>query len=390
MVGRDRGDTAPVVDPGVEEPSEVVGQVGWRLDVDFPGEQQSGEGDGLEEVIGRTGRLGVHGRAGLGQEVLDDHLLDVPVPAVGLGDGLEGDGPVLSAFADADEDSGGERDRQSPGRLECGQATLGGLVGSAAVAVEVVAERLEHHPLGGGDPAEFRQLLLVEGTGVGVRQEAGLLEDEGCHGGEVVDGGGVPVPLQPLAGDGVAVLRCLTEGEEGLVAAVVGAVPGDLEHLLWSEEWGLEACGRLGEGAVAAPVPTESGEGDEDLGAVGDAVAMGPVPHVCGCRQEFLEGEVQEFGRRRRPGDHRVVPSSRVVRPGPGRLRMCREATGSLQEGQRTRCSIGVSQASWTRSVGGPSTAHQRSPQAMSATRAGERSRPRSVRWYSWRSGRSW
>ena len=49
-----------------------------------------------------------------------------------------------------------------------------------------------------------------------------------------------------------------------------------------------EAGRRLGEGAVAAAVAAQHGEGDEDLGGVGDPGPVGPVPHLAGGDGELL------------------------------------------------------------------------------------------------------
>ena len=54
--------------------------------------------------------------------------------------------------------------------------------------------------------------------GVGVGEEAGLLQDEAAHGGEVVHRRGVALRGQPLRRHGVAQLGPLAQGEEGLVA----------------------------------------------------------------------------------------------------------------------------------------------------------------------------
>ena len=94
VVGGDGGHAAPVVDAGVEQHAEVVGQVGRRLHVDVGRQDEPGQGDGLEVLVRRARRRAVHGRARLRQEVLDDHLLHVPVTAVGLGDRLERVDPV--------------------------------------------------------------------------------------------------------------------------------------------------------------------------------------------------------------------------------------------------------------------------------------------------------
>ena len=105
MVGGDRGDTAPIADAGIEEIAEVVGEVWWRLDVDVERQDHPGERNCVE-IVGAGARFGVvHRRAGLGQEVLDDHFLDVAVALVARGDRLERLDAVGSVLADADEDS---------------------------------------------------------------------------------------------------------------------------------------------------------------------------------------------------------------------------------------------------------------------------------------------
>src|SRR2546423_553939 len=83
-----------------------------------------GGGHAPQVLVGRARGRRVHCGAGLGQEVLDDHLLHVAVAAVAGGDGLQGLEAVGPALADADEDPGGEGDGQLTRRLERGQAAL--------------------------------------------------------------------------------------------------------------------------------------------------------------------------------------------------------------------------------------------------------------------------
>jgi hypothetical protein len=119
-----------------------------------------------------------------------------------------------------------------------------------------------------------------------VGEEAGLLQDEPAHVDEVVDGGGETVVLQPLLGQRVAQLGALAQGEERLVATGVPSGPGDAQDLLGGEVGRGEAGRRLGEGAVAAAIAAEHGEGDEDLGRVGHPPPVGLVAHAAGqCRQ---------------------------------------------------------------------------------------------------------
>ncbi len=193
VVRGDRGDAAPVVDPGVEQHPEVVGEVRWRLQVHVGRQDEASQGDGVEVDVGRAGSGGVHGGACLRQEVLDDHLLHVAVATMRGRDGLERLDAVGSVLSDPDEDPRGERDGQLPGPLEGVEAAAGSLVGRTPVAVEVGAQRLDHHPLGGADRTERGQLVSIEGPRVGVREQPGLVEDQLGHRREVVDGRSVAV-----------------------------------------------------------------------------------------------------------------------------------------------------------------------------------------------------
>ena len=169
---------------------------------------------------------------GLGQEVLHDDFLDVAEAGVRRGDGPQGRhlaGPVV---ADADQDPGGERDVQLAGGIERGQAAGRVLVGGAAVGLEVGGQGLDHHALAGRDRAQLRQLVGVEGAGIGVGEEAGLLQDEATGVGEVVHRRGEPVVVEPLAGQRVPQLGALAQGEERLVAPGRLAGPGDGQDLL--------------------------------------------------------------------------------------------------------------------------------------------------------------
>ena len=73
------------------------------------------------QVLGRAGRGPEHGRPRLGQEILHDDLLHVPVAGVGSGDGVQGGQLVAAGVADADQDPGGEGDGQLAGELQRGQ-----------------------------------------------------------------------------------------------------------------------------------------------------------------------------------------------------------------------------------------------------------------------------
>ena len=142
-----------------------------------------------------------------------------------------------------------------------------------------------------------------ERAGVGVGQQAGLLEHGGAGRGQVVDGRGVAVVGQPLGGGRVAVLGALAQGEERLVAAGGPSGPGDVEDLVEREVGRLQPGRGLGEGAVAAPVAAQHGQRDEDLGREGHPGAEGRVAH--GGRPGHELGQRGGQQRRRGPSPRR-------------------------------------------------------------------------------------
>ncbi len=162
----------------------------------------------------------------------------------------------------------------SPAASRVARRRSGVLSGEPRWASRSALSDLEHHALGGSDRSELGQFVGVRGhrrwrggAGRSRRGPAG-------HGREVVDGGGVAVRAEPVARGRVAQLGALAEGEERLVAARVGALGGDGQHLVGGQVRRVEPGRRLGERAVAAPVATQHGERDEHLGRVGDPGAV--------------------------------------------------------------------------------------------------------------------
>ena len=129
VVGGHRRHPAPVVDAGVEQHAEVVGQVGQGLDVDAGRQDQAGQGDGVEVLVRRArGARAWRCPAWAGSSGRSP-------PARGRGGGASRRWPPgrpagPPGLADADQDAGGEGDAQAPGGLERGQPALGVLSGS--------------------------------------------------------------------------------------------------------------------------------------------------------------------------------------------------------------------------------------------------------------------
>ncbi len=302
VVGGDGGHSTPVVDPRRDQRAELVGvgEVRWRLEMHVRAEQQTGGGDGPEQLVAIARVVAPHRRTRFGQEVLDDHFLHVAVALVRVADGDERVEPLGARLADPHEDPGGERDRGAAGGLERGQPAFGCLVGRSRVRAagfrEPGRERLDHHSLRRRHRAEPFQLLPRQGARVGMREEPGLLQHRRARGDQVVDGGCVAVSGEPLCGDGVAVLRRLAECEQGFVAPQCRALAGDGENLVERQVRALEVRRRLGERAVTATVAAEHRERDEHLRREGHAAAVGSVAQPRRLDHHVVQRGVEEFG----------------------------------------------------------------------------------------------
>ena len=247
-----------------------------------------------EQLVERRLRVGGHLRVRLGPEVLDDHLLDVPVALVQAGDRPKGLDPLRSRLADPDQDPGRERNRQLAREANRLQPCGGALVGRAEVRTtalgEPVGDRLEHEALRGGHLAQPGELVACHHTGVCVRKEAGLVEHEAAHAREVLDRRLAPELGQLLARDPVAALGLVAEREQRLAATRRGAGACDLEHFVRGQVRPLAAARRPREGAVVADVPAELRQRDENLRRICDDGAPAQAP---GLGEQVFEGPVE-------------------------------------------------------------------------------------------------
>ncbi len=168
VIGRHRRDATPVGHPGGQQMTELVGQVGWGLNRHVVGQDEARQRDRLGVGIVGARVRPPHGGAVLGQKILDDHLLHVPVTAMRLGDRHQRIHPVGAALADAHQNSGGKGNGQLTGPLQRRQAAGRHLVGRPPVRLQPAVETLDHHALRRGDPTECQEFLREERTGIGV------------------------------------------------------------------------------------------------------------------------------------------------------------------------------------------------------------------------------
>ena len=107
-------------------------------------------------------------------------------------------------------------------------------------------------------------------------KEARLLKYHAAHVDKVVGHGRVSKLLKVRPGHPVHVFRLLTEAEEGFLASRSPTGIGHGENLVGGHGLGVGVLGALDEGAVAAAVSAQVGQGDENLAGVGDAPFLGP------------------------------------------------------------------------------------------------------------------
>ena len=303
VVGRDGRHAAPVVDAGADQLRQAVGlQVGRRLDVHGRPQHEARHRDGPGVVLQRRLRGAAHARAGLGAEVLDDHLLDVPVALVHVADRQQRLDALGARLADADQDAGGERHACASGGLQGGEPHGRHLVGRAEVRAAALRQplgrRLQHDALRHRHLAQAGEPRLVHHARIEVRQQARLFQHQRCRSLEIFQRRLGAERAQSIAGRRVTQLRLVAQREQRLLAAGGLAPAGDVEHGLGREVVRLGLARRVRERAVVAHVPAQLGQRDEHL--LGEAHVRAVAGEAEPLRQRRERGEVVAFGQRHR------------------------------------------------------------------------------------------
>ncbi len=354
VVDGQRGDAAPVVDAGPDQPLVlVVDEVGRGLDAAARAHEEAGDGHrGDQFVQFRVGHA-AHRGVRLGAEVLDDQLLNAVVGAGDLPQREQGLGALLVGLADPYQDPGGEGDGGTPGVLQDAQPDRRLLVGGAVVRAarlgpEAGRCRLQHHAHAGRHRLQALEVGPAHDARVQVGQQARLLQDADGDGADVGEGVVVAVRVEPLARLRPAVLGLVAEGDEGFLAAEGGALAGDVEDLVGGHEHPVALPAQLaGDGderAVVALVPAQPRQGDEDALRVrddaGPAGRLEPrVPHPGGRGRQVLQVLTPGLEQDRRLGD---VERDAVPGPFQGATHGVLGGAGSGGRGSRHPSSIRV------------------------------------------------
>ena len=108
--------------------------------------------------------------------VLEDHLLDVAVAGLQLGERLQRGDPLLLGLADPDQDPARERDPQLAGSVDHLQPPCRVLGRRAGVdrLHQPLRDRLQHQPLGRGGLAQPQQVAAVQDADIGVGKQPPL------------------------------------------------------------------------------------------------------------------------------------------------------------------------------------------------------------------------
>ena len=203
----------------------------------------------------------------------------------------------------------------SPARSMVARRGGGVLVGRAemraAAGREARGGGLQHDPHRRRHRAERGEIVGAHQPRIEVGQEAGPREHEPGDFAEVGQRRRVAERRELVAGDTVAALGLVAEGEERLGASRRPPGLGDGEDILGRQVGALAPPRRMGEGAVVADVAAELGQRDEDLPRIG---------------HDRAEALVAEFGRDR-PSAGRDRRSRRATAP-PGRRAAGRRRLG--------------------------------------------------------------
>jgi hypothetical protein len=227
----------------------------------------------------------------LGPEVLHDHFLNVPKLLVRLANRMNGLGTLGKRLTDADQQPGGERDREPAGVGQRAQSHLGVLVGAAVVrqplGLEQPARRgLQHHAHRRRDGLEPRQLRPRHHTGIQMRQQPGLFQHPDRHGTHVVQRRVVAALIEPLPRLVPSRLRPVAKGEQRLLATQFGAPAGHVEDLVGlhvhAHTGGAQLARHGHEGAVMAGVAAQMRDGDEHLARIADRKSPIEAATACG------------------------------------------------------------------------------------------------------------
>jgi hypothetical protein len=220
--------------------------------------------------------------ARMGDEVLEDHLLEVAVVGMDRRERLERGDPLLDGLPYADEDAARERDLELAGGADRGEPpgrVLGRRAGVDGIH-QPLGDRLQHEPLRGRDLAQARELVGAEDAQVGVREHPPLERALAGPPG-VVDEALVPVVAEAPRHLGVD-LRLLAGQDEQLLGPPAGGLVEQVLDLVRGVQVG--AVG--GERAVLAVAAARPRQRQREVAREGDpahdAESMRDDPHLDG------------------------------------------------------------------------------------------------------------
>ena len=223
-------------------------------------------------------------------------------------------------LANADEYPTGKGYPQLASDLGGAEADAGALAGGELVGtarlIQAGADAFQHQAHGRVEGLQAGHFAAAHGAGVGMGQQGSFFQDQAAHIRQIVEGGPVAPLPEPVRRFRVALLGTLSQGEQRLGAAEFFACFGHSQDLVGGHVEFGSGIGVLAEGAVAAEVAAESGEGNEHLGGKADHLPPATVAQ--------FGSDGGHFGSSRRPG---ASQGKGIIRRQP------RAARGAMQHG---------------------------------------------------------
>ncbi len=221
--------------------------------------------------------------------------------------------PLAQRFPDADQETCRVGHVQLARPADVLEACRRLLVGTRPVRLAALQqsrrELLQHQALTRADSSQLSHLLPAHDPRVEVRQQARLFQHAAGYVRQVLHSRLKAEPAQLLAGDRVASLGLVAQREQRFRATGLGGGPSQTQDLLLSHVGPRARPGRLGERAVATVVAAELRQWQEDLGRIGDAVAVAfNRQPVSGFQQRL-----QRLGGAEQEGQHVRVQSRRLT-----------------------------------------------------------------------------
>ncbi len=207
-------------------------------------------------------------------EVLHDHFLNVPILLVQCTNREQGIESLLEGLTNPDQDSGRKCHGKFSRFLDRAQAQCRNFVGSfemrQAFAHQPGTDCFEHQTHADVRFPEALQRRAIHHAGIRMRQQTRAFQHHFGHRRCVIQRARKALPPQKLARFGKNTFRLIAQAKKRLFATGCAALFSNREDLIRCHEMRAGLAGILAEGAVAAVIAAQRGQGNENFFGEGD------------------------------------------------------------------------------------------------------------------------